>query len=193
MRKSLKEYFIALGYWWLIVIIPIALDIIGICQLASGNQFIGIPSWVWFQVGFVLLLIIPFIAFHKVRVQRDKVLEAQQSLILTPHSWAIGLSGMTDYPNKPENAYWLRLQVSANAIDKPIDTLDLIIDGKTIPANQWQGKIATSFTVYFNVTDWKWKGKIQVDLQARIKGDVRSLVRVPVDFNVEPGGLPRYL
>jgi len=73
MGKSLKEYVSALGYWGLIVIAPIVLDIVGVYQLASGNQFTGVPSWVWFQVAFVFLLIIPFIAFHKVRVKRDEL------------------------------------------------------------------------------------------------------------------------
>jgi hypothetical protein len=119
--------------------------------------------------------------------------ENQESLVLTPHTYTIGLSGMTDYPDKPDGAYWLRLDISTNAINKAIDTLDLIIEGKSIPANQWHSKIATSFTACFNVTDWKWKHIIQVDLQARIKGDVHSLVRIPVDFDIEPGGFPRYL
>jgi len=72
MGKSLKEYCIALGYWWFIVIVPIALDTISICELVSGNQFTRIPSWIWFQIAFVFALIIPFIAFHKLRVRIDE-------------------------------------------------------------------------------------------------------------------------
>src|SRR4030042_7220562 len=117
MWKSLKEYVIALGYWGLIVMVPIILNIISTYQLVSGNQFTGIPSWVWFQIAFVFLLVIPFIAFHKVRVQRDKALGTEQSLILTPRTYAIGLSGQTDYPDKPDGAYWLRLDISTNAIN----------------------------------------------------------------------------
>jgi hypothetical protein len=67
MGKSLKDYISAFGYWGIIVIAPIFLDIIGIYQLASGNTFTGVPSWVWFQIIFLFLLIIPFIAFHKTR------------------------------------------------------------------------------------------------------------------------------
>ncbi|GAH96505.1 unnamed protein product, partial [marine sediment metagenome] len=43
-------------------------------------------------------------------------------------------------------------------------------------------------SVYFNVTGWKWKGEIQVELQARIQGVVHSSGRIPIDFNVEHGG-----
>ena len=89
--------------------------------------------------------------------------EGQKSLILTPHTSAIGLSGMTGLPDKPLNALWLCLGVSVNAIDKPIDTLDLIIDGKPpIPANHWPGKNVTAFHVDFNVTEWRMKGEKQV-------------------------------
>lgn len=54
------------------MIAPIVLDVIGIYQLASGNTFTGIPSWVWFQVAFIFLIIIPFIAYHKLRMKMPK-------------------------------------------------------------------------------------------------------------------------
>jgi len=73
MGKSLKEYITALGYWGLIVIAPIILDIIGVIQLTTKSQFTSIPSWVWFQIAFVLLLIIPFIAFHKLRIKNVEI------------------------------------------------------------------------------------------------------------------------
>ena len=117
--------------------------------------------------------------------------ESQKSLVLTPHAWAIGLSGMTGYPTEPENAWWLLLEVSTNAIDKPIDTLDLIIDGKTIPANHWPGKIVTASNVYFNVTEWRYKGKNQVELIAHVGDKMHRSGRIAIDFNVEPWGSHR--
>lgn len=72
MRKSLGNYFQILGYWWLLMIIPIALDIIGIYQSITGWQITNIPLWLFSTIGFILTLIIPFVAFHKVRVERDK-------------------------------------------------------------------------------------------------------------------------
>ncbi len=124
-------------------------------------------------------------------VQRDNVLWVEQSLVLTPHTYAIGLSGMTGYPDKPDNAYWLCLEVTVHPSSKPIDTLDLLIGATTIPANDWSGKNVAAFSVYFNVTDWKWKGEIQVELQARIQGVVHSSGRIPIDFNVELWGSHR--
>jgi len=187
MLQSLREYVTALGYLGFIVIIPITLDIMGICQLVSGNQFPDIPSWVWFQVAFVSLLIIPFIAFHKVRVQRDKAPGAEQSLVITPHTYAFGLSGMTGYPDEPDNAYWLCLEVSVNPIDKPIDTLDLLIGEKKVPANHWLGKNVAAFNAYFNITEWRWKGKNQVELIAYVGDKMHRSGRENIDFNVEPG------
>ncbi len=101
----------------------------------------------WPIVGVLGIL---FVSFLIIGIRKK---ESQKSLILTPHTYAIGLSGMTGYPTEPENAAWLLLGVSVNAIDKPIDTLDLIIDGKAIPANHWHGKNVTAFNVYFNVTE----------------------------------------
>ncbi len=173
------------------MIAPITLDIIGVCQLASGNQFTGIPSLVWFQVAFVFLLIIPFIAFHRVRVQRDKVLEAEQSLVLTPHAYAIGLSGMTGYPDEPDNADWLCLEVTVNPINKPIDTLDLLIDSEIIHANHWPCKNVAAFNAYFKITGWRWKGKNQVELIANVGNKKYSSGRINIDFNVEVWGSHR--
>lgn len=75
MGQSFKEYITALGYWGLVVIAPIILDTIGIYQLATNSQVVGLPAWIWFQVAFVFLLLIPFIAFHKVRVRVDNLAE----------------------------------------------------------------------------------------------------------------------
>lgn len=191
MYKSLKEYIIALGYWWLIVIAPIILDIIGVYQIASGNQLIRIPSWIWFQVAFIFLLIIPFIAFHKVRVDRDKAIEVEKSIILTPHTYSIGLSGMTGYPKEPKSVYWLCLEVAVNPITKPIDTLDLIIDGENIPVNNWPGKNVTAFNAYFNVTKWYFQGEHKVELIASISDKKYSSGRISIDFNAELFGSHR--
>ncbi len=78
----------------------------------------SIPIWVWIGIGVLSIFIVQFLVFHRVRVQRDRALAAEQSLVLTPHTWAIGLSGMTGYPDEPENADWLYLGVAVNPIKK---------------------------------------------------------------------------
>lgn len=165
------------------MIAPITLDIVGVYQLASGNEFTGISSWVWFQVAFVFLLIIPFIAFHRVRVQRDEALEAEDSLVLTPRVYAFGVSSMTDYPDEPDNADWLYFDVAVNPISKPIDTLDLLIDGEPIPVDNWTREIVAGFHAYFNVTRWRWKGEHRVELIAKVGGKEHSSGRRNIDFS----------
>jgi hypothetical protein len=115
--------------------------------------------------------------------------ESHELLVLTPHTSAIGLSGMTGYPDKPLNALWLCLGVSVNPIsNKPIDTLDLLIDSETIHANQWSGKNVAAFHVDFDVTGWQMKGEKQVELIAKIGNNTASSGRFPIDFSREPSG-----
>ena len=155
------------------------------CAVVQAMYPLISPIVGWPIVGVLGILAVSFL----IKGIRKK--ESQKLLILTPHTYAIGLSGMTGYPDKPLNADWLCLEVTVSPIDRPIDTLDLIIDGKPIPADDWHRKNVAAFSVYFNVTSWKWKGIIQVELQARIQGVVHSWGRIPVDFNVEHGGRHR--
>jgi len=118
----------------------------------------------------------------------EEIQKAEQSLVLSIRSWAIGLTGMTGYPKEPGNAAWLLLEVSVNAIDKPIDTLDIIIGGKTIPANHWLSRKVTAFNTYFNVSEWQYKGKNQIELIAYVGGKMHSSGRITIDFDVEVWG-----
>ena len=67
----------ALGYWWLIVIVPIFLNILGIYQIATNTQVLNIPSWVWLLIALVLFLIIPFVVFHRMRIRLQNVTESR--------------------------------------------------------------------------------------------------------------------
>ena len=120
--------------------------------------------------------------------KKDETLGVEQSLVLTIHTWAVGHSGMTGYPKEPENAFWLYLGVAVNPISQPIDTLDILIDGETIPANHWSGRNVAAFNVYFNVTEWYRKGEKQVELIAKVGGKEHSSGRISIDFDVEAFG-----
>ena len=189
MGKSLWEYITALGHWGWFVLIDIFAGLAGAYLDISGK--VGFPTWLWMLLLGIAFIVVPFVAFHKVRVQRDKALGAEQSLVLTPHTYAIGLSGMTGYPDEPDNADWLCLEVAVNPINKPIDTLDLLIDSKTIHANHWLGKNVAAFNVYFNVTEWRWRGKNQVELIANVGNKMHRSGRINIDFNVEVWGSRR--
>lgn len=118
---------------------------------------------------------------------KQSIEEQQNVLVLTLDTYEFGLSSYRRYPNKPERADWLRLKVFVNPIDKPIDTLDLVIDGKPpIPANQWHGKIVpVFFIVEFNVTEWRNKGKNQIELKAYVGGKPYSSGRETINFDAE--------
>jgi len=161
-----------------------------------GAIIVTILQWMYPQispyVGWTTVSLLSLSCIYLViKGVRLKGKEQSKPFILTPHTYALGLSGMTGYPNEPENAEWLLLEVSVSAIDKPIDTLDLIIDGNPIPADHWPGKNVAAFNVYFKVTEWRWKGKKNVELIAHVSGETHSSGRVPIDFNVEHWGSHR--
>ena len=61
------------------MIAPIVLDSIGIYQLATGNQ--SVSHLVLIVIGSALFVVIPLVAFHKLRVKRDDTLgEIQKRL-----------------------------------------------------------------------------------------------------------------
>lgn len=110
----------------------------------------------------------------------------EQSLVITLDTYTIGLSRNWDYPNEPERAVWLRLKVFVNTLNIPIDKLDLEIEGKTIPATNWDRKNVLIFNVDFEVTEWWRQDKHQVELIAHVGGKPPySSGRETIDFNVE--------
>lgn len=159
-------------------------------RTASGPRQYDEGFWVLTELGKEVILYLE--KNKQILDYRGKVgqepFDTEQSLILTIQEYAIGLSGMTDYPKKPENAAWLRLKVAVNPISKPIDTLDIIIGSETIHVNNWPRKIVATFTAYFKVTEWQWKGEHQVELIAKVGGKSYSFGRTLIDFNIEPGG-----
>jgi len=49
-------------------------DVLGIATTVTG-KIILLPSWAWFTIGTVALFVAQFLAFHKVRGQRDELRE----------------------------------------------------------------------------------------------------------------------
>lgn len=90
MWKTLKAYIKDMGYWGLIVILPMILDLIGLIQLATGKQLLGISSWIWFQVAILFFLIMPFIAYHKMYVRLEEY-KSKIRLIARPSSYRFNL------------------------------------------------------------------------------------------------------
>lgn len=97
MWKLLKSYIADLGYWWFIVVIPVALDVVGIYQLVTGNQFLRIPSWILLLIALLLLLIIPFIAYRKIYLKLENI-ESRIRLKASPGFMAINHPLKTEPP-----------------------------------------------------------------------------------------------
>jgi hypothetical protein len=91
MRKSLKEYITALGHWGWVVAVILVGDIYGIISsyLSSSNANFVLPIWAWWVILVVILILSPFIAFHKLRLAKDEsqnklegILNAKPRLVL---------------------------------------------------------------------------------------------------------------
>ena len=172
MWKSLKEYVAALGYWGLIVIAPILLNALGIYQIVSNTQVLNIPSWVWFQIALVLILIVPFVAFHKMRIRLQGVTESRAQelarLILQVRN-AAGKTVMlyhtrNDFDNEVKDAYKL--------YETALDSLqtEAEIDGGKVKEAIQEG--FTGF-VSFHVTRFlAWNGRIISDSDTRQKIEI---------------------
>lgn len=71
MGKSFKAYIAAFGKWGFIVAAIIIGDVIGIIQSNSASFIM--PTWAWWSILVVILAITPFIAFHKLRLEQEKL------------------------------------------------------------------------------------------------------------------------
>ena len=70
MRQSFKEYIRAVvRSWW--GIIGFLVELLGIISGASGNTIL-LPYWAWVIIGIMALIWAQFLAYHKVREQRDE-------------------------------------------------------------------------------------------------------------------------
>jgi hypothetical protein len=173
MWKSLREYFTALGYWGLIVIAPIILNMIGVYQLISKKQIAEVQSWVWFQVAFVLLLIIPFIAFHRVRMRLQNITENRARelarLILEVRDKAAKVVMRKQIQNQAE------LMDDYNLYSNALETLcrEVDIDGGRI-----RDAVIEGFTTFvsFHVTRFlAWDGQIVSDVNTKQKLEIDEL------------------
>lgn len=71
MCQSLWEYITVFGHLGWVVLIEILSGITGAYLDISGTS--GFPRWLWLTLLGIGLIVIPFLAFHKVRKQRDEL------------------------------------------------------------------------------------------------------------------------
>jgi hypothetical protein len=93
MWKSWGEYLSAFGFWGFLMLAPLSLDVLTVYQVASGDPNLPGPVWVYVALGFLLTFLVPFLAFHKMRLERD----AAQELLKARHpDLAVVSSSMED-------------------------------------------------------------------------------------------------
>lgn len=75
MLKTFKEYFKDVVVWWWVVVIGTVLGGIQffISVLAQGDsqKSLAIPIWIWISLAVFGFLIANFLAYHRMRIQRD--------------------------------------------------------------------------------------------------------------------------
>lgn len=153
-----------------------------------------LPTWDWYAwVILILVLVLIAIVEGSYRFHRDtneQTPTINLPVVLSVTDYAIGIAGHRGYPDKPTEAYILRLWVVISPASTPIDTLDLLV-GSSLPPIQaidWSGKIETAFNVCFDVSEWRCKGELPVELVAKAGSDTHRSGRKPVDFCMEVFG-----
>lgn len=79
MRESLREYITALGHWGWLVLVDVFSGLVGAYLDISGSKW-GVPTWIWITLLGIAFVIVPFIAFHKLRIKRDEMREQLQEI-----------------------------------------------------------------------------------------------------------------
>lgn len=74
IQVSLTEYIKSLGRWGWVVLVGILAGVYGLASSIWDVPLI-IPSWLWILLLFVGLTIVPFIPFHKLRLEKLRVEE----------------------------------------------------------------------------------------------------------------------
>ena len=128
MRESIKEYLPALLRWWYLLLAFIIGDVLGIVTIISPIKHVS--GWVWITIGIVALLIAQFMAFHTVRVERDKF---KSQLVAKPSLWIRGMHFLllTD-PRVKENTMWntawaFNVSIANMSPDTPLNIRGIII------------------------------------------------------------------
>ena len=144
----------------------------GDTTLASNNTFTGIASWVWFQIAFVFLLIIPFIAYHRMRVRLQNVAEGRvkelhRLILQVSHEAGQAVllhargSGVEEELNKISTKYLETLKsldieagIDGGEVKEAIQTFTGYVSFHVMRFLNWDGKI---------ISDSETKKKIEID------------------------------
>ena len=142
-----------------------------------------VPSWVLIPLALLGLFIAQFLAFHRVRVDRDKLHEqlddkrSDTSILKKPspvlyteiREHQFGSSATPGFPSTEGTVIWLRLLVQFNA-PKPmlIEAIELNLSGNPIPANDYKSSELSGISIpmyfYFEIPNSVTPGEHPVQL-----------------------------
>lgn len=137
-----------------------------VVALMSIVQLFGViplPSQVWpFLV--LVVIVLSFMAFHRVRTGRDDLRRQLQATGETPAlilptpilyiniiDYQFGSPATSGYPAGKHNTLWLRLYINFNApMPILVESLEIELMGKRISAFEWEsGSITGDYAQYF--------------------------------------------
>ena len=158
------------------MIIPIVLDGIGVYQTVTGDQFTNASSLWWFVAGTILLIVIPFIAYHRMRERfsktgKDRARELAR-LILETRDKAANV--VTRYQLEGYDTEELTKDIGTyqTAFDKLHREAE--IDGGAVKEAIFSG--FTNFVAFHLMRFVAWDGKILSDETTKQKLEIDELL-----------------
>ena len=107
-------------------------------------------------------------------------------VVLSVTDYEIGIAGYRGYPDKPVGAAMLCLWVVISPACTPINKIDLLVgNSPPIPSINWTGKPEAAFRVLFDVSEWHYKGKEQVELVVKAGSYTHRSDKKLIDFCME--------
>lgn len=181
MFKSLKQYLIGVLRWWWFLVISVGGGGLGVASIVSGEAF-TVPIWVWVPIIVLGLSVAQFLAFHRVREERDELkLKVQQ--VAPSYIFIIENLGKEGF--NPTNS---TLTIPVGITVTPtmlVEDVQLQLLGKSIPSNWWQRRIGGSgeqHLVSFVIPEQVKSGEHTVHLVAIAEGHTAESKPFLVNF-----------
>jgi len=191
VRTSISEYIPGLLKYWWIVVIGFAGGGLGFGIDAAQGDLV-VPYWVWIAVACGGLVAAQFLAFHRVRVERDELKAAGDQAKPTDKLLVLECLRSTAFESGPETSsafgkdtkYGLTLWIGITAAPRArIESIELEIKGRLLPSDWNRRDFVSQHSQYVNVglPGWVNKGEHTVRLVAWADGK-----KYPSeDFNIE--------
>ena len=127
MRKSLFEYIRALGRWGWVVLGDVIAGIAGAFLDISGIW--RFPTWIWLILLIIGFIIVPFLAFHKLKLERD---ELRAKLQRDADNVEIEIGRISPHGTSVS----LEFTLQVNNVPMQLARIELVMDDDSIPCSR---------------------------------------------------------